>query len=86
MKSKRLLASIVSAVLVLSTILTGCKKTDTTQPTETNVPKVLDYYVGDEPQTLDAQQMIGAPDMFVVNFLIEGLARAGKEEGKYEQE
>jgi oligopeptide transport system substrate-binding protein len=92
MKSKKLIASLVSAALVLTTMLTGCKTTttepvptnDPTTPTEAKVPKVLDYIVGDEPQTLDAQQMIGAPDMFVANFFMEGLTRSGKEEGKYE--
>lgn len=85
MKSKKLFASIVTAVMVFTSVLTGCQtKTDPKTTPETNVPKVLDYYVGDEPQTLDAQQVIGAPDMYLANFFIEGLTRAGKEEGKYE--
>ena len=45
--------------------------------------KILDYYVNEEPQTLDAQQLIGAPDMLITNMFIEGLARFGQEEGKY---
>lgn len=45
-------------------------------------PKVLDYYLSAEPQTLDSQQMWGAPDMMMANMFMEGLLRAGKEEGE----
>lgn len=86
MKSKKLIAAIVTSLMVITSVLTGCQtKTDTNTKTgtETKVAKVLDYYVGDEPQTLDAQQMIGQPDMYLCNYFMEGLTRAGKEEGKY---
>ena len=85
MKSKRIVATLITALIVTS-VFTGCKK-ETTTPTETakfSGPKVLDYYVGDEPETLDSQQMTGQPDMFVGNMFSEGLVRFGKEEGKYE--
>lgn len=97
MKSKKLLTSLVAAALVLSTTFLGCDSgkspaptpttdasTPTTEPSKYSGPKVLDYVIGDEPQTLDAQLMIGAPDMFAINFFMEGLTRSGKEEGKYE--
>jgi oligopeptide transport system substrate-binding protein len=96
MKSKKMLASVLTAVLVVSSALFGCdSKTSpsptpapntgtTNEPQKYTGPKVLDYVIGDEPQTLDAQQMIGAPDMFALNFFMEGLTRSGKEEGKYE--
>lgn len=85
MKSKKLITSIVTAAMILTSVLTGCQtKTDSNTPTPAATgPKVLDYYVGDEPQTLDAQQMIGAPDMYLCNFFMEGLTRSGQEEGKY---
>jgi oligopeptide transport system substrate-binding protein len=92
-KSKKFLATIVAAVLVMSTAFVGCdiKTSPNPSPTPTPTapakytgPKVLDSVIGDEPQTLDAQQMIGAPDMFAINFFMEGLTRSGKEEGKYE--
>lgn len=44
--------------------------------------KVVDYYVGTEPETLNSQHMWGAPDMFIANMFIEGLMRSGKEEGE----
>lgn len=44
--------------------------------------KILDYYVGTEPETLNSQHMWGAPDMFIANMFIEGLMRSGKEEGE----
>lgn len=53
---------------------------ETAKPAYTG-PKVLDYYVGTEPQTLDAQQMWGAPDMFIANMFIEGLLRLGQKQG-----
>jgi oligopeptide transport system substrate-binding protein len=92
MKTKRLIATIVTAVLVVSTAFVGCDTKTSPVPSPTTPiapakytgPKVLDYVIGDEPQTLDAQQMIGAPDMFAINFFMEGLTRSGKEEGKYE--
>ncbi|MFL0267543.1 peptide ABC transporter substrate-binding protein [Candidatus Clostridium radicumherbarum] len=85
MKSKKLVASLVMAVMVFTSVLTGCQtKPPTNDKTPVKVDKVLDYYVGDEPQTLDPLQMIGAPDMYLGNFFLEGLTRAGKEEGKYE--
>jgi oligopeptide transport system substrate-binding protein len=87
MKSKRLVATLLTALLATS-LLVGCKKTtttpDTTKKAEYQGDKILDYYVQDEPETLDAQQMTGQPDMFVANMFIEGLVRFGKEEGKYE--
>lgn len=90
MKSKKTLASIAAAILIVSTVFIGCSKTGTTpgnntnEPSKYSGPKVLDTVIGDEPQTLDAQQVIGAPDMFALNFFMEGLTRSGKEEGKYE--
>lgn len=45
-------------------------------------PKVVDYYLSAEPQTLDPQQMYGQPDMVMANMFMEGLLRAGKEEGE----
>lgn len=97
MKVKKIMVTLLAALLAAS-VLAGCKKTEPTKPAETKPaetkpaatapansgPKVLDYYVADEPETLDAQQMTGAPDMFLANMFIEGLARFGKEEGKYE--
>jgi oligopeptide transport system substrate-binding protein len=92
MKVKKIMATLLVALLATS-VLAGCKKTEPAKPADTKTetqqpaysgPKVLDYYVGSEPQTLNAQMMTGQPDMFVANMVIEGLARFGKEEGKYE--
>jgi oligopeptide transport system substrate-binding protein len=84
MKSKKIVASLLTA-LVMTSVLAGCKKEATT-PTKSTASgeKILNYYVGDEPETLDPQQMTGQPDMFVGNMFSEGLVRFGKEEGKYE--
>lgn len=95
MRKNRLTALILAAVMVFGVALTGCSGNnnnetagnanqgeETTDSTSTE-KKVLNYYVGDEPQTLDAQNMTGAPDMFVLNMMVEGLTRFGETEGHY---
>lgn len=111
MKKSRLMALVMTSLMVFGTMFTGCgnnnngktinetkkeeakveqkennkKKVEekVEEKTAYNGPKVLDYYLADEPETLDCQAMSGAPDMLVANMFIEGLARFGKEEGKY---
>lgn len=86
MKSKKIVATLLTLVIAGS-VFVGCKKntpSDNGDKTKSSAPQVLDYYVGDEPETLDAQKMSGAPDMFLENMFLEGLTRFGKEEGKYE--
>jgi oligopeptide transport system substrate-binding protein len=97
MKKQRLTALILAGAMLLGAALTGCGQnsgSDTAggakQNTEANgsassgKKKVLDYYSSAEPETLDAQQISGQPDMIIANMFIEGLMRFGKEEGKYE--
>ncbi|MCJ7690459.1 MAG: peptide ABC transporter substrate-binding protein, partial [Clostridiaceae bacterium] len=84
MKKKKLLASLVVAMLVSTTVLAGCNKKTDEVKTEANVPEVLNYYSSDEPETLDPQQMTGAIDFQIANMYMESLVRFGKEEGKYE--
>lgn len=88
MKSKKILAALLTLTLGLS-VLAGCNK-NTNEPTTTDTPKaytgprIIDVVLGSEPQTLDAQKMYGAPDLVVANMFIEGLTRYSKEEGKYD--
>ncbi len=51
---------------------------------EEKVPQVVNYYTSTEPETLDAQQMTGAPDFQIENMFMEGLVRYSKDEGKYD--
>ncbi|MGK0467922.1 peptide ABC transporter substrate-binding protein [Clostridium sp.] len=84
MKKKKLLASLVVALFVSTTVLAGCsKKTDEVKKGD-NVPQVLNYYSTDEPETLDPQQMTGTVEFQIANMYMESLVRFGKEEGKYE--
>jgi ABC-type oligopeptide transport system, periplasmic component len=96
MKARKIAVTLLALVLTTS-LFAGCKKsaTDETKQSEKTAEqtektdssaqkKVLDYYVADEPETLDAQKLSGQPDMFLVNMFVEGLTRFGKEEGKYE--
>lgn len=82
MKKKQLLSVVLAALMLTSVALVGCGKKEPAKSAYKGA-KILDYYVADEPETLDAQQMTGAPDMFVANMFVEGLMRFGKEEGKY---
>lgn len=97
MKKKRLTALILAGAMLLGAALTGCGQnsgSDTAGGAKQNTEaggsassgkkKVLDYYSSAEPETLDAQQISGQPDMIIANMFIEGLMRFGKEEGKYE--
>ncbi|MBK5242755.1 peptide ABC transporter substrate-binding protein [Clostridium sp.] len=84
MKKKKLLASLVVAMLVSTTVLAGCSKTTDEVKKDDNVPQVLNYYSSDEPETLDPQMMTGQIDFQIANMYMESLVRFGKEEGKYE--
>lgn len=87
MKKKKILASLLVAMLVSATVLAGCdKKVDKVEkdPAKAAVPQVLNYYTSAEPETLDAQQISGAPDFQIANMFIESLVRNSKEEGKYD--
>jgi oligopeptide transport system substrate-binding protein len=97
MKKQRLTALILAGAMLLGAALTGCgqnsgsdtaggaKQTnETSGSASSGKKKVLDYYSSAEPETLDAQQISGQPDMIIANMFIEGLMRFGKEEGKYE--
>lgn len=46
--------------------------------------KILDYYLWNEPETLDFHKMNFSYDLFLANTFMEGLVRFGKEDGKYE--
>jgi oligopeptide transport system substrate-binding protein len=82
MKKKKLVASLLVALFVSTSVLAGCSKEP--KVVEDKAPQVLNYYTVDEPETLDAQQMTGSPDFQIANMFIESLVRFGKEEGKYE--
>jgi len=82
MKKKRLVASLVVAMFVSTGVLAGCAKK--AEVAKVAVPQVLDYYTTAEPETLDPQQISGAPDMQIENMFTEGLVRYSKEEGKYD--
>jgi oligopeptide transport system substrate-binding protein len=95
MKNKRLKALMLATFMVVGIALTGCSgsnnnqtagdaKGEETSDSASAENKVIDYYLVDEPQTLDAQQITGEPDMVVLNMMVEGLTRFGQEEGKYE--
>jgi len=82
MKRKKLVASLIVAMFVSTSVLAGCaKKAEVVQE---KVPQVLNYYLQDEPETLDPQQMTGVIDFQVANMFAESLTRFGKEDGKYE--
>ena len=82
MKRKKLVASLMIGMFVSTSVLAGCaKKADVVQK---KTPQVLNYYSASEPETLDAQQMSGAPDFQISNMFMESLTRFGKEDGKYE--
>ena len=93
MKKRKILSLVLTGLMLSSTFLIGCgqkKVADDSKATNTKVEtpapkvdKILNYYLGDEPETLDGQQMTGAPDLLISNMFMEGLARYGKEEGKY---
>jgi len=82
MKRKKLVASLIVAMFVSTSVLAGCaKKVEVKQEA---VPQVLNYYETAEPETLDSQQMTGQTDFQIANMFVESLTRFGKEEGKYE--
>jgi len=83
MKGKHLIVALLAMTLTVGTFLTGCNDDSNNPGKKYTGDVVLDTTVGDEPETLDCQQMIGAPDMYLANMFIEGLTRFGKEEGKY---
>ncbi|MBC8060753.1 MAG: peptide ABC transporter substrate-binding protein [Clostridiaceae bacterium] len=82
MKKKQLVASLLVALIVSTSVLAGCTKKAEVAKDQT--PQVLNYYETDEPETLDAQQMTGQTDFQIANMFIESLTRFGKEEGQYE--
>lgn len=93
MKKKKGWILLLAVLMVLNLFLVGCQgnKEDQTIGDAEDIgeadkgyegPKILDYYINAEPQTLNTQRMYGAPDMQLANMFSEGLMRAGKEEGK----
>ncbi|MBU3111899.1 peptide ABC transporter substrate-binding protein [Clostridium lacusfryxellense] len=82
MKRKKLVASLIVAMFVSTSVLAGCAKKAAV--VEEKVPQVVNYYTSTEPETLDAQQMTGAPDFQIENMFMEGLVRYSKDEGKYD--
>ena len=83
MKSKRVLVALLTVTMAVTTLLTGCKDSKDPAANAYKGDVIVDTTIGDEPETLDCQQLSGAPDMYVANMFIEGLTRFGKEEGKY---
>lgn len=97
MKNKRLTALILAGAMLFTAVLTGCgsnsgnetaggasNQTESKDKGSNGGKKVIDYYSSAEPETLDAQQISGQPDIIIENMFLEGLMRFGKEEGKYE--
>lgn len=76
MKGTKIVGLLLCLAVLLGTVLTGCG-----QKSAYEGEVVLDYYLGEEPQTMDPQQMWGEPELFVNNMISEGLVRSGKDDG-----
>ena len=81
MKNFKVLSLVLAALMIFSMVsFVGCQNNNDNGGY--TGPKVVNYYLAGEPQTLDSQKMSGNPDMVMANMFIEGLVRRGKEEGE----
>lgn len=72
---KKTILFFITATLLFTTV--SCSKENKAE-TKT---VVLDYYLSAEPETVDPQQCWGEMGFQVMSFYLEGLVKAGKEEG-----
>lgn len=85
LKHKRLVALLLSVILVLGALLAGCSsqsKTATTSQGQSE--QVLNLNLGEEPPTLDPQKATDEVSITVLNAVLEGLVRYNKD-GKIEK-
>ncbi len=77
-KTKKILVTTVTALLIASLALTGCSSTTNTT---TNVPKEMkmSWNPGAEPKTLDPQMSNGIPEAIIEMSIFEGLTRLDKD-------
>ena len=81
MKNFKVLSLVLAALMIFSMVsFVGCQNNNDNGGY--TGPKVVNYYLPGEPQTLDSQKLTGNPDMVMANMFIEGLVRRGKEEGE----
>lgn len=74
---KNLLFFIVALITVVSSFASNNAE-DTNMEA---VKNTVDYYLNSDPETLDPQQCWGVTGFQMMNFYLEGLVRAGQEEG-----
>ncbi len=74
---KSILFFIIALITVVSSFASNNSEATSQEVTKTAV----DYYINSDPQTLDPQQCWGVTGFQMMNFYLEGLVRAGQEEG-----
>ncbi|WP_088189193.1 peptide ABC transporter substrate-binding protein [Desulfosporosinus sp. FKA] len=77
-RKKKWLVSVLSAALVLGSVVTGCGTSSTQATQGAGKPMKVSFDPGAEPKTLDPQMSDGVPEAIMEMNLFEGLTRLDK--------